>query len=90
MVILTCWLMLGSWTNGLPTERFTRTAPGEILYNYIVDDPAHYTQTWRGEMQFRASTARVFEYACHEGNYALTGILAGGRQKDREAAAAQK
>ena len=72
------------------TERFTRTAPGEILYSYMIDDPAHYTQPWRGEMQYRASTARVFEYACHEGNYALTGILAGGRQKDREAAAAQK
>ena len=72
------------------TERFTRTAPAEILYSYIVDDAAHYTQPWRGEMQFRASTARVFEWACHEGNYALTGILAGGRQKDSEAEAARK
>lgn len=68
-------------------ERFTRTGPDQLIYSYAVEDPGAYTQTWRGEMPYRATPARIFEFACHEGNYALTGILAGGRQKDREAAA---
>jgi len=68
-------------------ERFSRTGPAEILYSYVVEDPVNYTQAWRGEMPFHATTARVFEYACHEGNYALGNILAGGRQADRDAAA---
>jgi hypothetical protein len=70
-------------------ERFTRTGPDEILYSYVVQDPANYTQPWRAELPFHASTARVFEYACHEGNYALTNILAGGRQAERDAATAK-
>ena len=70
-------------------ERFTRTGPDQILYSYVVEDPANYTQAWRGELPFHATTARVFEYACHEGNYALTNILAGGRQAEREAAASK-
>ncbi len=81
------WIALS--TAARITERFTRTAPDELIYSYVVDDPIHYVTPWRGEVQFRASSARVFEYACHEGNYALTGILAGGRQKDREAALAK-
>ncbi len=70
------------------TERFQRLSRDEILYSYVVDDPGPYTQAWRGELLFHATQARIYEFACHEGNYALTGILAGGRQKDREAAQA--
>ncbi len=66
-------------------ERFTRTAPDEILYSYVVDDPGAYTQPWRGEMPFRATQAPIFEFACHEGNYALTNILAGAREQERVA-----
>lgn len=68
-------------------ERFTRTGPDEILYSYVVDDPGAYTQPWRAELPFHATDARVFEYACHEGNYALANILAGGRQAERDTAA---
>jgi hypothetical protein len=81
------WIPLSSTARIV--ERFTRTGPGEILYSFVVEDPANYTQAWRGEHPYRATTARQFEYACHEGNYALTNILAGGRAKDRETASAK-
>jgi hypothetical protein len=70
---------------GKVTERFTRVGPDEILYAFTVDDPATYTQAWRGEMPLRRTTAAMFEFACHEGNYSLSGILAGGREEDRMA-----
>jgi len=70
------------------TERFTRVSPAEILYQYTVEDPAAFTQTWRGEQLFYADTTRAFEVACHEGNYSLPGILAGGRAIDRRKAKA--
>jgi hypothetical protein len=62
------------------TERFTRVGEGEILYEFAVDDPATYTSVWRGQMPLRATANRMFEYACHEGNYSLANILAGGRR----------
>ena len=82
------WILLTA--NARIVERFARTAPDEIVYSYAVEDPGAYTQTWRAEMPFHATKARVFEYACHEGNYALANILAGGRQADRDAAATKK
>lgn len=81
----------GDWIMLTPrariVERFTRTSPDAILYSYAVDDPGAYTQTWRGETPFRVTSARPFEFACHEGNYALPGILAGGRVFDLERSA---
>ncbi len=79
------WIMLT--TGARITERFTRTGPSDLLYSYSVDDPGSYTQTWRGEVPFRATKAAMFEFACHEGNYALGNILAGARAQAREAAA---
>jgi hypothetical protein len=64
------------------TERFTRVGEKEILYEFAVDDPEHYTGVWRGEMPLLAAEGRIFEYACHEGNYSLANILAGEREKD--------
>jgi len=61
------------------TERFTRTSQNEITYEFTVDDPETYTQPWKGEMVFTPSSGPVYEYACHEGNYALKGILHGAR-----------
>lgn len=66
-------------------ERFTRTSANELLYRFTVTDPALYAQAWRAELPFRASTARMFEAACHEGNYSLAGILAGARAEERAA-----
>jgi hypothetical protein len=66
------------------TERFTRTSPTQILYQFAVDDPATYSQVWKAEMPLNAAKGPVYEYACHEGNYALPGILAGARQAEKE------
>jgi len=67
-------------------ERFTRVSPTEILYQFTVEDPENYTQAWSGELPMNRSEEQIFEYACHEGNYALPGILAGARvaEKDSE------
>jgi hypothetical protein len=72
---------------GKVIERFTRVSAREILYEFSVEDPASYTQPWRGEMTFNATPERVCEYACHEGNYALPGILAGAREQEKQQAA---
>jgi len=68
---------------GKVTERFTRLGGQEIFYEFIVDDPAYYTAPWKAELSFHPQS-RVYEYACHEGNYGLEGILMGARLQDRK------
>ena len=63
-------------------ERFTRVGPKEILYEFSVEDPTVYSQVWRGEVPMLAAQGQIYEYACHEGNYSMTGILAGARAED--------
>lgn len=65
------------------TERFSRYSNEQILYEYTVEDSTRYKQPWRGEMSFNATKDKVFEYACHEGNYALHGTLSGAREQER-------
>ena len=72
--------------SGVVTERFTRTGEKDIFYEYTVNDPSIYTQPWKVELAFYPSSG-VYEYACHEGNYGMHGILAGAREKERQAAA---
>jgi hypothetical protein len=69
-------------------ERITRVSPTELHYAFMVQDPKSFVQSWRGEVSFRATGARIFEFACHEGNYSLTHELAGARQQEEAAAAA--
>jgi hypothetical protein len=64
------------------TEWLTRISDKQLLYAFKVDDPAIYSQTWRAEMVFNATEAPSYEYACHEGNYSMPGILAGGRKEE--------
>jgi hypothetical protein len=64
---------------GTVTERFTRIAKDELLYQFTVDDPVHYTEAWSGEYSFKPAKGAIYEYACHEGNYAMEGILRGAR-----------
>jgi len=64
-------------------ERFTRTSPTEVLYEFAVDDPETYVKPWRAEMVMNAAAGHIYEYACHEGNYALPGILAGARGAEK-------
>ncbi|MFL5296471.1 MAG: hypothetical protein ACJ798_08840 [Phenylobacterium sp.] len=66
------------------TERFTRVSPTQILYQFSVDDPATYSKPWKAEMPLNATAGPVYEYACHEGNYALPGILAGARKAEKD------
>lgn len=68
-------------------ERFTRISPTEIRYAFEVDDPKTFTQTWGGELPFRRTRADLIEYACHEGNYSVPGMLGGARREERDAAA---
>ena len=65
------------------TERFTRYSQTQIFYAYTVEDPSFYTQPWRGESSFNATPQPMYEYACHEGNYSLPGILAGARVQEQ-------
>ena len=69
-------------SQGTVTERFTRIAEGELLYQFTVEDPVHYTQAWSGEYSFKPAKGQIYEYACHEGNYAMEGILRGARMAD--------
>ena len=71
------------------TERFTKLANGNLLYNFTVDDPTAWTKPWSGEYVWKSSTGKVYEYACHEGNYAMGNILRGARLLEREALGAQ-
>jgi hypothetical protein len=65
-------------------ERFTRLNEHEILYRFTVTDDDIYTQSWTGELTLRSTEGPIYEYACHEGNYALPNILAGARQEEQE------
>ena len=65
------------------TERLTRIGPNKIAYRFTVDDPDTYTQPFSGEVAFNATKGPIYEYACHEGNYAMEGILAGAREAEK-------
>ncbi len=64
---------------GKVTETFARVGEKEVYYAFTVDDPVYYTQTWKAEQSMVKREASVYEYACHEGNYAMEGILGGAR-----------
>ena len=65
------------------TERFARVDEETILYEFTVDDPTTYSSPWGGEIPFKPLNDRVYEYACHEGNYALSAVLSGARYQER-------
>lgn len=67
------------------TERFTRVGPRTIKYEFTVDDPDTFSTAWRGEIPFNYTEQPIYEYACHEGNYSLPGILAGAREQEKSA-----
>ena len=73
----------GSSENAVVTERFTRVAKDKIVYRFTVDDPATFTASFTGELPFVTVDANIYEYACHEGNYALPGILSGAREAEK-------
>lgn len=77
----------GAWEHLTVTERFTRVGKDRLHYQYTINDPTVWEKPFSGEYEFASLNGQVYEYACHEGNYALEGILAGERQIERDAAA---
>lgn len=75
---------------GTVTERFTRIGADELLYQFRVEDPVHYTSAWSGEYSFKPTKGEIFEYACHEGNHSMEGILGGARLSEEKAAKAAR
>ena len=65
-------------------ERFTLLESGHLLYDFTIDDPTAWTAPWSGEYVWKGSDGLVYEYACHEGNYAMGNILRGARLLERE------
>ncbi|HYM33855.1 MAG TPA: hypothetical protein VET48_00595 [Steroidobacteraceae bacterium] len=63
-------------------ERITRVSTNELHYVFTVDDPAYYTQIWKGETHFMRTDDRLLEYACHEANDSLAIILKGARVRE--------
>jgi hypothetical protein len=69
-------------------ERFTRVSANALLYRFTVEDPSTWARPWTGEYTWPSTDEHIYEYACHENNYALENILRGARR--READEAQK
>jgi hypothetical protein len=66
------------------TERFRLLDADTILYEFEVDNPTAYTSRWKGELTLSRAEGPIYEYACHEGNYALPNMLSGHRTSERE------
>jgi len=78
-------------TTGLHlVEKFTRVDKDTLRYEFTVDDPATWTKKWSASIPMTRSSELMFEYACHEANYGMEGVLKGARYQDREAAKTEK
>ena len=75
----------GAWRDLKVTERFTRMGPHRLGYQYQVEAPSIWDAAWGGEYEFNPLDGQIFEYACHEGNHALPGMLAGARLEEKNA-----
>ena len=80
----------GSTENMHVIERFSRVDDHSLLYRFTVEDPATWEKSWTGEFIWPATPEHVYEYACHEANYAMQGILSGARQREADAPATRK
>ena len=67
-------------------ERFTRVAADQVLYQFTVDDPAHWTRPWTVEIPMLETEGPMYEYACHEGNHDIRHILEIHRNLEKQAA----
>ena len=75
----------GSSTDTHLVERFRRVDPDTLMYEFTVEDPNNFTRPWTAMMPLRRTDGTLFEYACHEGNIGMAGIMAGARRKDTQA-----
>src|SRR5207244_3907673 len=71
-------------------ERFRRVSADTLLYEFTVDDPTTWTRPWTAVVPMTKTEDRMYEYACHEGNYGMVGILAGARADEKAAQEAAK
>ena len=69
----------------IPAQAQTET----LLYQFTIEDPATWAKPWSGEMTWPTTDGHIYEYACHEGNYAMTDILRGARHREKEQASAK-
>jgi hypothetical protein len=74
----------GSTAETRVVERFTRIDNDTIKYEFTVTDPSSYIRPWSAMLPMARIEGPLFEYACHEGNYAMANILAGARAKEKE------
>jgi hypothetical protein len=82
-------LVGGSMGTGLTlrlVERLTRIDEGTLLYEFTIDDPHTFSQSWTAALPMKLSDSSLYEYACHEGNYGMTNLLSGARAQERKAA----
>lgn len=70
------------------TERFTRTDQDTLMYEFTVNDPTTYVRPWTAQIPMSKTDGPILEYACHEGNYAMTNVLSGARAEEKAAAEA--
>jgi hypothetical protein len=80
--------VFGTSERGRVIERFTQTGPDSMDYQITIDDPKIYTRSWTASIPMSRTEGPLYEYACHEGNYGLRGIMAGHRKEEEEQAAA--
>jgi hypothetical protein len=79
----------GSSENMVLIERFTRVGPKALNYEFTVSDPETFAKSWTAQNLLTPTNGSLYEYACHEGNYAMLGILNGARAQERRAAASK-
>ena len=77
----------GAHENLHVVERFTRVSPNRIDYEIAVDDPTTWTRPWKAMIPLKLAKEEVYEFACHEGNEGMVGILAGARAQEKAAEA---
>jgi hypothetical protein len=80
-------LFLGTTADAKLTERYTRVSKDFINWEITVDDPATWTKPWTFMIRLKRSDDQVYEYACHEANHSMVGMLAGARAAEAKAAA---
>jgi hypothetical protein len=78
----------GSSANLKLTERLKLDGPDTLLYQFTVEDPTTWTAPWTAEIPLARTNQQIYEYACHEGNYGMEGILRGARAKEGSVPAA--
>jgi hypothetical protein len=81
--------MMGSSSGLHLVERFTRIAPDVLQYDVTMSDPSTWTQPWTVRINFQQTDEPLLEYACHEGNLGMVGILAGARKQEADARSKQ-